>query len=57
MSDKAVEVECGTHGRSYATFVCQHLVNGRGLGFFAADDPDDPQPDAWCAACDKIRQD
>lgn len=39
-----------------ATFVCQHLLQGFGKGFYAGFDdeyPDDPFPDAWCEACDK----
>ena len=55
MSDKSKRVDCRSHGTSYATFVCQHLVRGRGLGFFCADDPNDPQPDAWCSECETIR--
>lgn len=55
MSDRNKKVECRIHGSSYATFVCRHLQTGRGLGFFRADDVDDPHPDAWCAECEKVR--
>jgi hypothetical protein len=55
MSDKHQMVECRIHGQSYATFVCQHLPQGQGLGFYSADVPDDPQPDAWCGECEKVR--
>jgi hypothetical protein len=56
MSDRTLEVECRIHGKSYATFVCQHLAKGEGRGFFCADDPQDPHPDAWCAACESVRK-
>jgi hypothetical protein len=55
VSDKNKKVECRIHGTSHATFVCQHLPKGQGRGFFCADDSDDPQPDAWCAECEKVR--
>jgi len=54
VSDKKAPVNCTKHGESYATFVCQHLARGFGLGFFCAEDPQDPQPDGWCAACNQI---
>ena len=55
MSDKNEKVECRNHGTSYATFVCHHLLTGQGLGFICVDDPNDPQPDAWCSECEKVR--
>ena len=55
MSDKNKRVECRIHGTSHATFVCQHLPKNLGRGFYCADDPNDPQPDAWCAECERIR--
>lgn len=55
MSDNSLKVDCPIHGKSFATFVCQHLVNGKGRGFFFADDPSDSHPDAWCADCEQIR--
>ncbi len=47
-------VSCDQHGESLPTFVCHHLVGGSGLGFFYADDPGNPRPDAWCKACDDV---
>jgi len=40
------------------TLVCQHIADGflrrERVGFFwTAEDPDDPRPDAWCAACNE----
>lgn len=55
MSDRNEKVECRNHGTSYATFVCHHLLTGQGLGFICVDDPNDPQPDAWCSECEKVR--
>jgi hypothetical protein len=54
MSDTSKQVCCPRHGDSHATYVCRHLANGRGRGFFCADDEDDPRPDAWRAACDEV---
>jgi hypothetical protein len=54
MSDVTEIVECGEHGMSHATFVCQHLAHGSGLGFFYDSGSDDPRPDAWCAECDTV---
>ena len=55
MSDQSHTVICHVHGTSYATFVCQHLHFGQGLGFIQADDtPADPHPDAWCDTCDAL---
>jgi len=56
MSDIGERVHCERHGPASATFVCQHLVCGSGLGFFCADDPADPYPDAWCGQCERVRE-
>ena len=48
-------VQCGEHGESRASFVCGHLVHGAGLGFYTADDPGNPRPDAWCGTCERLR--
>lgn len=48
-------ITCRKHGKAQATYVCQHLVRGEGLGFFCADAPDDPYPDAWCSKCEEMR--
>ena len=58
MSDQKQSVECPEHGSREATFVCQHLLTGQGLGFHQAVDGDDPDavfPDAWCDACEAAR--
>src|SRR5688572_29619949 len=50
-------VKCSEHGVQQATFVCQHIVAslpaGESAGFFWAQDPDNPRPDAWCRACEE----
>ena len=51
--------ECASHGNRDATFVCQHLASGTGLGFHWAVDPEEPDlvwPDAWCDACEDVRR-
>lgn len=48
-------VDCREHGRKQATFVCQHLVHGRGLGICFDQSSSDPWPDAACDACDAER--
>jgi hypothetical protein len=49
-------LECARHGTRQATFVCGHLAatlaEPSQVGFFTSDDPDNPRPDAWCAACE-----
>jgi hypothetical protein len=48
-------VHCERHGDRRQAFVCDHLLSGTGQGFFAAEEPEDPHPDAWCSKCDQIR--
>ncbi len=55
MSDPTESVTCASHGNGYATYVCQHLVRGRSLGFCQAEATDDPRPDAWCKECEQVR--
>ena len=48
-------IDCKTHGKRGTAFVCRHLVDGSGLGFYWGEDPDDPfstTPDAWCERCE-----
>jgi hypothetical protein len=59
MSHPGKSVDCEEHGSRHATYVCQHLVEGRALGFHLGVDPenpDDPWPDAWCDACEEVRR-
>ena len=59
MSESHREIECKEHGKREATFVCQHLPKGEGLGFhqgFTDDDPNALFPDAWCDCCEAVRQ-
>ena len=50
-------IECGSHGRRLATYVCRHLVESLRtripVGFQTADD--EAHSDAWCDACEGIR--
>ena len=55
MSETTDLIECDRHGPTPATFVCQHVASGSGLGFYTAtEDPDDLWPDAWCGACEEV---
>ena len=50
-------VECSEHGVQPRGYVCEHLYEGSKQGFVAStDEPDNPFPDAWCRACEEIRQ-
>lgn len=59
MSDEVRHVECSRHGTREATFVCQHLSSiDDVVGFHAGFDeehPDEPWPNAWCDACERVR--
>jgi hypothetical protein len=44
-------LECSTHGRSIATFVCKHVGGDQRAGFIFDQDSLDPWPDAVCSAC------
>jgi len=50
-------VDCCEHGKQQATFVCNHVVESlhdeTPRGFWWANDPDNPRPDAWCSECEK----
>jgi hypothetical protein len=52
------KIQCETHGLQQETFVCQHLVQslqtGIYCGFWCAEDPDNPRPDAWCNVCEEL---
>ena len=55
MSESQDLIECDRHGPSEATFVCQHVASGSGLGWFVAtEDPNELRPDAWCTACEEV---
>lgn len=53
MSDTEKIITCGLHGKSYATFICQHLARSSCVGFYYGSE-DDIRPDAWCHECDQI---
>lgn len=51
------QIDCATHGRGAEAFLCRHLVENAGLEFHRGDPTaENPQPDAWCRACEKIRR-
>lgn len=55
MTSQIRSVQCPEHGTQQETFVCQHVVQGlrekSAYGFWLADDPENPRPDAWCTSC------
>jgi hypothetical protein len=49
-------VSCSKHGDKREAFVCEHLLTGTKLGFLHEhEDRDNPYPDAWCSACERVR--
>ena len=58
MNDEERYVECCTHGKQQATYVCQHIVqslrDGKPRGFWSAEpEPGNERPDSWCTACEE----
>jgi hypothetical protein len=51
------QVDCCEHGKQQATFVCNHIVESlhdeTPRGFWWANDPENPRPDAWCSDCEE----
>lgn len=60
MSKLENTVECCLHGEQQETFVCQHIVQTLNdeipRGFWWADNPENPRPDAWCSECEAMVQ-
>ena len=51
-------LNCGSHGLQHAAFVCQHLIDGRALGFVVPFEEDTTPGDplmAWCETCEIAR--
>ncbi|MGA9070589.1 MAG: DUF2199 domain-containing protein [Terracidiphilus sp.] len=50
-------IQCTTHGKSEAAYICAHLVGETVALGFNCNEPDDenPFPDAWCDNCEIIR--
>lgn len=50
--DSEQNVECCTHGRAHATYVCKHLLEGASTAWYSGEpEPDGAWPDAWCDQC------
>ena len=51
-------VYCKEHGEQEETFVCQHIAQGLSenipYGFWWANDPSNPRPNAWCTLCNDL---
>ena len=59
MNESKNGVECAEHGVREATYVCQHLASAVGSGSHCGHDDDEPDqlwPDAWCDACENVRE-
>ena len=58
MPDDEQMIRCDVHGDQPETFLCQHVVTSlftsQPVGFWWADDPGNPHPDAWCTACNEV---
>ena len=51
------EFQCDTHGPAEATYLCAHLLEQPVQTWYcAAPCADQPHPDAWCAACERLFQ-
>ena len=61
MNNSSNLIQCAEHGDQEATCVCQHIVktleDGQPRGFWWANDPGIPRPDAWCSECEAKVQD
>lgn len=49
-------IDCGIHGQQPITFACTHiahgLLDGTTPGFVVAPEGEEPNPMAWCDACE-----
>ncbi len=59
MNEETQYVDCCTHGKQQATYVCQHIVqslrDGIPRGFWSAEpEAGDLRPDSWCSACEEM---
>jgi hypothetical protein len=54
------KVHSRQHGEQQATYVCGYLVGSfrtrRPVDFYCSDGPENPRPDAWCAACEDVQE-
>jgi len=44
-------VHCDRHGDKTEAFVCKHLLEHSGVGFFSAPE----EPEGWCSRCEQVR--
>lgn len=50
--DNQDELECCTHGKAIATYVCKHLIEGTNKEWHCREpDEETPWPDSWCGIC------
>ena len=50
-------LECKTHGRAFATYICEHLAANPQQEWYS-EIPNEQKrwPDAWCSVCDEAFQ-
>jgi hypothetical protein len=54
MSAPEAPLTCGTHGKAWPAYVCEHLAHNPVQRWVCAyPSRSDPWPDAWCARCDR----
>ena len=54
MADEEYIVECCSHGKAQATFVCNHILEGTYTNWYSSEPyEEDPYPDAWFGICHK----
>ena len=57
MSDSEQGIECPVHGTTSGAYICSHLMNEpRQRWFCDYPSQDNPWPDAWCSACERVFQ-
>lgn len=49
------KIACAEDGEGYEAFVCKHLFENPAQQWYSREpSSENPWPDAWCGACDKV---
>lgn len=55
--EKERRIKCDTHGKGFATYICEHLLANPAQKWFSKEPSEgNPWPDAWCAGCESLFQ-
>jgi len=54
MNDETMIVTCARHGLQPAAFVCNHILQYTGKGFFTPDSERTDSDEAWCLECEQV---